>query len=94
MKVRKLHDYLPIYCKIAGLCNKSMKFINKCIVVIIKYLHMAKQCKADIWQINVMWTSLGGTCHSHTQKSTFPQKSGDTVNAQIHNATIPYSSRG
>jgi hypothetical protein len=71
MMVRKLHGYLLIYYKIAGLCNKSMKFINKCIVVIIKYLHMAKQCKADIWQINIMWTSLGGTRHSHTQKSTF-----------------------
>ena len=50
---------------------------------------MAKQCKADIRKSNIMWSSLGGTHRSHTQKSTFSQKSGDTVNAQILNPTEP-----
>jgi len=50
---------------------------------------MAKQCKADIRKSNIMWSSLGGTHCSHTQKSTFSQKSGDTVNAQILNSTEP-----
>jgi hypothetical protein len=55
----------------------------------MKYLHIIEQCNTDIWQGNIIvMSSVGDTRHSHSQK-TLPSflKSGDTVNAQLHNAT-------
>ena len=44
----------------------------------------------DIRQGNIIIiSSVDDTRHSHSQNSTFFLKSGDTVNAQLHNATLP-----
>jgi hypothetical protein len=56
----------------------------------MKYLHIIEQCNTDIRQGNIIViSSVDDTRHSHSQNSTFFLKSGDTVNAQLHNATLP-----
>jgi len=53
------------------LWKKSIKFINYCIWILMKYLHIIEQCNTVIRQGNIVVSSVGDTRRSHSQNSTF-----------------------